>query len=85
MDDQDPPRGDRRGLIIDELSALQRFLLNRWDSKREEYVDFFWNTDDVNVMKKVQVIVSSSETKEEFIGAMEKLRRDIYVGDFIGE
>ncbi|HDK27610.1 MAG TPA: phage portal protein [Candidatus Atribacteria bacterium] len=82
LDDQDPPRGDRRGLIIDELSAFQRFLIKRWNSKREEYVDFFWNTDDAGIIKKVQAIVSTAETKEEFIDAMEQLRRDVYVGEY---
>jgi len=81
IDDQDPPRGDRRSLVIDELSAFQRFMINRWDSKREEYVDFFWNTGDPDIIKIVQTIVSNSETKEEFISKLEKLRRDIYVGD----
>jgi len=81
IDDQDPPRGDRRYLVIDELSAFQRFMINRWSSKREEYVDFFWNTDDPYIIEVVQEIVSDSETKEEFISALEKLRRDIYVGD----
>lgn len=82
LDDQDPPRGDRRSLIIDELSSLQRFIINRWDSKRESLVDFFWNVDDsVKIVNLVHIIVSSSETKEEFIEKMEKLRRDIFVGD----
>ena len=83
LDDQDPPRGDRRSLIIDELSSFQRFMTkpHRWDSRREEYVDFYWNIDDMDIIKSVQSIVSNSETKEEFISALEKLRRDIFVGE----
>lgn len=81
IDDQDPPRGDRRYLVIDELSAFQRYRLNRWNSSREGCVDFFWNTDDPDIIELVETIVSNSETKEEFISEMEKLRRDIYVGD----
>lgn len=83
LDDQDPPRGDRRSLIIDELSSLQRFVSKRWDSRKESYVDFFWNAPvDSKIINAVKSILSSSETREEFISSMEKLRRDIYVGDF---
>ena len=82
LDDQDPPRGDRRSLIIDELSSFQRFMSKRWDSKRESFVDFYWNVEGADDIKKmVQSIVSNTETKEEFISALEKLRRDIFVGE----
>jgi len=81
LDDQDPPRGDRRSLIIDELSSLQRFVTKRWDIRKESYIDFFWNTDDVSVVNKAKEILSQSETREEYITNMEKLRRDIFVGD----
>jgi len=83
IDDQDPPRGDRRLFeleLINELAALQRFVLNRWSSRREDYVEFFWNHEDAKTMKAVQQILSKSETKDEFIESMEELRRHLYVG-----
>jgi len=82
LDDQDPPRGDRRNLIINELSSLQRFIVKRWPTRKESLVDFFWNIDDVTVINTVKQIMSQTDTKEDFISMMEKLRRDIYVGEF---
>lgn len=79
---EDPERGDRRTLLlIDELSALQRFVLNRWDSRKEAYIDFFWNVHAPKVKQEVKSIVSESETKDAFIEKMEELRRKIFIGE----
>lgn len=80
--DQDPPRGDRRVVqLIDELSSFQRFILNRWGTKKASYVDFFWNVKDEKVKERVKEILSETEDKNEFIEKMEELRRKIFIGE----
>lgn len=77
IDDQDPPRGDRRSIkdVLDEIDTFNRFIHNRWQNETRREFEFEVLASDLRGL--VLEIEDSSETLEDFANEIYNLKEDI--------